>query len=204
MCVKSDAKSVPKIYVFEGIDNVGKTTLTVKLNGILSKEFHKKCELITFPGREDKTLGKVVYDIHHNEKYYFDYKINDISLQLLHVASHIDIIKRKIINSSNELIIMDRFWWSTYVYGLAGGIQIEEVKAILKPELIQWKNIKVNKIFLIEREDRNKEYEISKDILIISNYRALAAMEKNCKIIYNNGSLEDVLTQILDEIREDF
>jgi len=191
-----------RIYVFEGIDNVGKTTIIKELKGRLCKEMGYECEIVAFPGNEERTLGAFVYDIHHNEKKYIDYSINDASLQLLHVASHIDLIQRKLMEeySSSKIIMMDRFWWSTYAYGLSGGLKSNVVSAILAPELIYWEKINVNKIFLIERKDREKDYEDDKDILIMKKYRELARKDPKCQIINNDGSMEETTNMIFNEI----
>lgn len=191
-----------RIYVFEGIDNVGKTTIIKELKERLCKEMGYECEIIAFPGNEERTLGAFVYDIHHNEKKYIDYSINDASLQLLHVAAHIDLIQRKLMGEYGyiKIILMDRFWWSTYAYGLCGGLKSDVVSAILAPELIYWEKINVNKIFLIERKDREKDYEADKDILIVKNYRGLAQKDPKCQIINNDGSIEETTNMIFNEI----
>lgn len=190
------------IYVFEGIDNVGKTTIIKALKGRLCKEKGRKCATVAFPGNEERTLGALVYDIHHHEKKYFDCSINDTSLQLLHVAAHIDLIQRKLMKeySSSKIIMMDRFWWSTYAYGLSGALESDVISAVLAPELIYWEKININKIFLLERKDREKDYETEKDSLIMQNYRDLARKEPKCQIINNDGSLEETINMIFNKI----
>lgn len=190
------------IYVFEGIDNVGKTTIVSELKEKISKEMDCECEIVVFPGNEERTLGAFVYDIHHNTKKYFDYDINDASLQLLHVASHIDLIQRKILNEdiSKKIILMDRFWWSTYAYGLSGALKTDDVNAILASELKYWEKVRINKIFLLERKDREKDFESEKDALILQNYRGLASKEPRCQVINNDGSLVEVVEMIFNQI----
>lgn len=149
------------IFIYEGIDNVGKTTIINELKEKLNKEMGCECEMVAFPGNEERTLGALVYDIHHHKKKYFEYDINDASLQLLHVASHIDLIQRKLLNEQNskKIILMDRFWWSTYVYGLSGLLESDIINTILASELKYWGKINITRIFLLERKDREKDYE---------------------------------------------
>jgi dTMP kinase len=85
-----------KNIVFEGVDAVGKTTLCNHLCNFLSttnvpfKQFH-------FPGKENGTLGGLVNDIHHSHSAKFGIDdINPCSLQLLHVAAHVDTIEASI------------------------------------------------------------------------------------------------------------
>lgn len=195
-------KSCVGIYVFEGIDNVGKTSIVQKLRTKICETNEYDCINIAFPGNEPRTLGSLVYDIHHNNNKYFDMTINDASLQLMHIAAHIDLIQRKHIGecSLSKIILMDRFWWSTYAYGLAGGLGKNVVCSIIAPELIYWGKINVKKIFLLERENRKREFNAVKDSEIIRNYRELAEREKKCTIIRNNDSLDKVVNKIYDNI----
>jgi len=190
------------IYVFEGIDNVGKTTIVNELKEKLSEEMDCECEIVAFPGNEERTLGALVYDIHHNNKKYFDYHINDASLQLLHVASHIDLIQRKLLNEdiSKKIILMDRFWWSTYAYGLSEFLESDVINAVLASELKYWEKIRINKIFLLERKDREKDFESDNDTLILQNYRGLASKEPKCQVINNNRRLDEVVNIIFNQI----
>ena len=170
------------IYIFEKIDNFGKTTIVNELKEKLNKEMDCKCEIVTFTGNEERTLGELVYDIHHNNKKYFEYDINDASLQLFRVVSHIDLIQRKLLNeySSKKIILMDRFWWSTYAYGLSGFFESDIINTILASELKYWEKININKIFLLGEKDIEKVYESDKDKLILQNYRGLASKEPKC------------------------
>lgn len=194
--------SYAKIYVFEGVDNVGKTTIIKALKEKICEEIRCDCTTIAFPGNEARTLGALVYDVHHYENKYFDFPINDASLQLLHVAAHIDLIQRKLIEENNfaKIILMDRFWWSTYAYGLAGLLESDVIRAILAPELAYWEKININKIFLLERKDREMDYETDKDMSIRQKYRELSERESKCQIIYNNGSLEETTNIIFNNI----
>ena len=82
-------KTGSRLIVLEGVDDVGKTTIAHEL----VKFLHNKNEdaiYMSFPGKEDG-LGKIVYDIHHGTT-----KMNALSKQMLHVASHIDVIYSKI------------------------------------------------------------------------------------------------------------
>ena len=171
------------VYVFEGIDNVGKTSIIHALKQQIQEATDYRCVDIAFPGNEPRTLGNLVYNIHHHQEQYFNVPINDTSLQLLHIASHIDLIQRQLMPLSNlkYIVLLDRFWWSTYVYGLAGGVEENIIQSIIAPELLYWKDIDIKKIFLIERRERQKDYELSKESNIIDEYRKLAQKELKCE-----------------------
>lgn len=195
-------KEYSGIYVFEGIDNVGKTTVVRNLQEKICESMGCDCVIVAFPGNEPGTLGSLVYDIHHNQSKYFDAPLNETSLQLLHIASHIDLLQRKLSKLSAEgcIVLLDRYWWSTYVYGLAGELDSNIVHAILEPELIHWKDINVKKIFLLERENRERDYEEAKDSKIVGMYRKLASKEAKSVIINNDASIEETVTKIYNSI----
>jgi hypothetical protein len=50
------------------------------------------CVIVAFLGNEPRTLGSLVYDIHHNQAKYFDVSLSETSLQMLHIAFLIDLI----------------------------------------------------------------------------------------------------------------
>lgn len=190
------------IYIFEGIDNVGKTTIIHALKKQIQATTDYKCVDVAFPGNEPRTLGELVYRIHHHEEQYFDVSLNETSLQLLHIASHIDLIQRYLeaLSNSKCIILLDRFWWSTYVYGLSGGLEENIIQTIIALELLYWKDIDVKKIFLIERNKKQKDYELNKENTIIEKYRQLADKELLCTKLDNNESLEKVVNKVYRSI----
>lgn len=190
------------VYVFEGIDNVGKTTIIHTLKQQIQEATDYRCVDIAFPGNEPRTLGNLVYHIHHHQEQYFNVPINETSLQLLHIASHIDLIQRQLMPLSNSkcIVLLDRFWWSTYVYGLVGGVEENIIQSIIALELLYWENINIKKIFLIERSERQKNYELSKESNIINEYRKLAQKELKCEKLDNNESLVEVVNRVYKSI----
>ncbi len=85
----------PQLFVFEGPDGVGKTTLAQRFAARLRARGVPSTYL-SFPGAEEGTLGKHVYDLHHNSEAIGVRTVHPSSLQLLHVAAHIDAIESQI------------------------------------------------------------------------------------------------------------
>ncbi len=89
------------LFVFEGPDGVGKTSLIKSVFEHLSTKDYPVRKL-SFPGKTAKTLGSLVYKIHHNPN---DFELSNLyppSLQIMHIASHADAIVNSIIPPYEE------------------------------------------------------------------------------------------------------
>lgn len=138
-----------RLIVFEGVDGVGKSTIaSATRQALLGQGVH--VELLAFPGNELGTLGQLVYDIHHSPA---APGIPATSVQLLHVAAHVDAIENRILPalSAGKWVILDRFWWSTWVYGIAYGAPHAALKGMLAAELEHWGATRPDVVFLVQR-----------------------------------------------------
>ena len=130
--------AIGKLIVFEGNDGVGKTTLAQQLAARL-RDSGVSCEYLSFPGKDLGSLGRLVYELHHDRSGQIVTDINPTSLQVMHVAAHIEAIENSILPAlkAGRWIVLDRFWWSTWVYGMALGIAERSLKAMLHLEPIR-------------------------------------------------------------------
>jgi dTMP kinase len=128
-----------QLIVFEGPDVVGKSELAARFRSWLTEQ-GRTTELLSFPGKEEGTLGKLVYDLHSNPGHFHVADLSAESLQALHIAAHLDAIERRIIPSirSNRTVVLDRFWWSTYVYGITTGVDREVLERMIATEKAAW------------------------------------------------------------------
>lgn len=142
-----------RLIVFEGPDGVGKTTLAEALVDELTRQ-GTRCEYFSFPGKDPGTLGRLVYDIHHNPKKFGVRDMNPTSKQVLHIAAHVDAIEGRILPALEEgrTIVLDRFWWSTFVYGIVDGVDRDSLDAMIALELKSWADAKPNVAFLVTRQ----------------------------------------------------
>ncbi len=145
-------EKIGRLIVFEGVDGVGKTTLAKKVVDYLGSR-GVECIYLAFPGHQPYTLGKHVYDLHHG---LFDFdisRIHPVSLQMLHIAAHIDSIEKNIKPKLQEgvTVVLDRYWWSAKAYGAWAGIDEIILDKILAAELYMLDGIRPEVIFFIER-----------------------------------------------------
>jgi len=113
-----------RLIILEGPDGAGKSTTSRRLaDGLGSAGQAVSC--FAFPGNEPGSLGKHVHDLHHDPSRHGVARINETALQVLHAAAHIDAIHTRIRPAleRGDTVIMDRFWWSTIVYGRVSSVE---------------------------------------------------------------------------------
>jgi thymidylate kinase len=192
------------LFVFEGPDGVGKSALAK----LLFDKLHitsLDCELCAFPGREPGTLGRLVYELHHTPLSLGVNSLSATALQAAHVAAHIDAIESRILPAleSGRTVILDRYWWSTRVYGLANGATAAVITELIQAELASWRGITPSAVFLIQRSEPLREEPMGKWRRWCSAYTKLANAEAKAYpvcTITNNGRIEDALEQVLRSV----
>ena len=194
--------SVGQMIVFEGPDGVGKTTLSKALAEKL-REIGISCKYLSFPGKEAETIGRLVYDIHHSPEKFELRNISPISLQALHIAAHLDVIEQRIVPAlrRGHWIVLDRFWWSTWVYGLTSPLNSFVLDALIRAERIQWDGIEASIVFLIDRSDES--FHNPDHAQLRKAYKIL--FEKESKryptcLIRNDASVDESMKQVLDAL----
>ena len=189
-----------KLFTFEGQDGAGKTTLarafTERLNAA-----GLECEYYSFPGQEAGTVGSFVYDLHHNPHKLGFELIGPTSLQLLHIAAHIDAIESRIIPAlkKGRSVVLDRFWWSTWVYGVVNGIDKRSLQTMIELERFHWGKVRPTIAFLVRRKP-----PITEDLRLpwkklSAEYKKLAARECHkypVRFIDNEKTIEESLSVI--------
>jgi len=139
------------LLVFEGVDAVGKTTIS---NAVAAALTGDRCRPYAFPGREDGTIGSLVYRLHHDATALGIGRISQSSLQAMHVAAHLDAIESVILPAiaAGTTVVLDRFWWSTWVYGCGAGVQPALLRALIDAEKIAWGDLSPSAVFYLTRE----------------------------------------------------
>ena len=193
-----------RLIVFEGPDGAGKSTLSRELTDRLNS-FGLDCESFAFPGMEDGTLGRLIYEVHHRPASYGIDKIASIGLQALHIAAHLDTIERRILPAlrRGRWVVLDRFWWSTWVYGNAAQAEIPTLSALIQSERIHWRGVEPDVLFLINRTDH--KVSDGTDARLDEGYDELVNDKETrfpVRRIQNDGSLQDAMDELLTVVRE--
>ncbi|TRZ55160.1 MAG: hypothetical protein D4S02_18210 [Rhodocyclaceae bacterium] len=189
------------LYVFEGPDGVGKSELAKRLaHAFIASSVD--CELLAFPGHEPGTLGHLVYGLHHSPDRNGVQTLSATAMQAMHIAAHIDAIEARILPAlkAGKTIVLDRYWWSTKVYGLVGGANAAVIEELVQAELLSWGAVKPSALFLIRRT-RPLRNEPMREWRRWSNaYTRLAAAESDSypiSTIDNNGAIEEAFQAII-------
>jgi len=193
-------RQLGKLYVFEGPDGVGKSELSSRFTAMLNEK-GTPAKLLSFPGKSEGTIGKLVYDLHHAPQSFGVARISSSSLQLMHIAAHIDAIEAVILPAlrAGTSVVLDRFWWSTKVYGLAGGSDKRLLESMIDVELAAWGAIRPCVVFLVQREKPLRPEPESQWLQWNELYERLAAEEQGRTRIVpvdNNRSIEGAVRQL--------
>jgi dTMP kinase len=192
-----------KLIVFEGPDGIGKSHLAEETCGWL-RGLGVGAIQVAFPGNAENTLGRLVYDVHHfhGDRFHIP-AINPLSLQVLHVAAHIDEIDR-VVRPAIERgtwVVLNRFWWSTWVYGMLDGVDEKCLELIIETERLYWGGLLPSAIFLVRRQQaiRREHLQETFDRLALL-YRSLSMREQASGVIHEvenselGASLESIRT----------
>lgn len=159
MCPGSPKSRIPPSYsgrliVLEGADGVGKSTLSRMLYEYLISEGVPSA-LYAFPGCTKGAFGELVYSLHHEPTRYRLQAVNALSMQMLHVAAHVDCVEGYILPDlrAGKTIVLDRSWLSTKIYGLVSGVPTSAIDKLLDIERDVWDGVSASQLFIIRRKD---------------------------------------------------
>jgi thymidylate kinase len=191
------------LVVFEGSDGTGKSALS---NGLVERLRSSGFNVLplSFPGRSEGTIGRTVYDIHHHAEKYGISAIDPTALQCLHIAAHLDAITTRILPAVDQgrLVVLDRFWWSTLVYGLVGGANRSVISKLIEAEVTAWDRLFPKVLFLVDREQPLRAEPMDTWNACRAEYLSLASSEARnypVRVISNNATEDEALEHAFEQ-----
>jgi thymidylate kinase len=186
-----------RLIVFEGPDESGKTTISRMLHERMNR-IDAPCIWMSFPGSEIDTLGNEIYKIHHDQRFA---EASSLSIQLLHVAAHVDSIETKILPALKNgiSVILDRYWWSTFAYAKAAGVGEDIIRKVLEIEEAVWSGQLPDAAFLMIRTPSGVGEQSHDWDCLATIYKELANVESSSypvQVIYNQFSIESALEAV--------
>ena len=193
-----------KIIVLEGLDKSGKTTQALLLRDYLNDKLGGQVELLSFPDYSTK-IGQEI-------RSFLDGKVG-YNAETKHMLLSINRWekKEKILESlkSGKIIILNRYYQSNLVYGLANGLDFEWLSALdrgmpkedvtiildVSPRVSYLRSIANN--FILDEFEKNREF-LEK---VRTNYLELAKIF-NWKVLYSEDPTDIVFKSILGIIGE--
>lgn len=196
------------LVVFEGADEVGKTSIVEGVAAYL-RSTGEDVQTLAFPGRDSGTLGAHIYALHHRPADFGIYvQPSAASSQLLHIAAHLDAIERVITPAvaAGKTVLLDRFWWSTWAYGLVSGADRALLREMIALEKLCWGTLVPNIVILISRSmPLSQVKDIALWKCIAREYDALAASESahhTVTRVDNHSDLATALRAVLRAMRK--
>ena len=193
----------PSVIVFEGVDAAGKSSVCDRYVKLL-KSRGETAKLLSFPGKVPRTLGSLIYGLYHNPPMHGVDHLTQTSLQALHIAAHLDAIETVIVPNleAGETIVLDRYWWSTWVYGVVDGAAPNVLEALIEAERRAWGRWQPTLVFHVVRSTPLRDEPIDRWEKLRREYDGLAERESGKYPIYtlsNEGNLEETVSKALAE-----
>lgn len=189
-----------KIISFEGIEGVGKSTQIKMLDEYL-KSKGLSTEILREPG--STVTGEKIRDILLNS----DEDLSSETELLLMFSARAQLIKEKIINSSNDFILFDRFFDASSAYqGYGRGLSLKLINNLIEftkcpiPDITFLLDISVDEGFKRKTNDAKDRIESSGDTFfenVRQGYLDLSKNNNRIKVLDAQKPINDLHQEII-------
>ena len=189
-----------KIISFEGIEGVGKSTQIKMLDEHL-KSKGLSTEILREPG--STVIGEKIRDILLNS----DEDLSSETELLLMFSARAQLIKEKIINSSNDFILFDRFFDASSAYqGYGRGLSLKLINNLIEftkcpiPDITFLLDISVDEGFKRKTNDTKDRIESSGNTFfenVRQGYLDLSKNNNRIKVLDAQKSISDLHQEII-------
>ena len=189
-----------KIISFEGIEGVGKSTQIKMLDEYLKLK-GLSTEILREPG--STVTGEKIRDILLNS----DEDLSSETELLLMFSARAQLIKEKIINSSNDFILFDRFFDASSAYqGFGRGLSLKLINNLIEftkcpiPDITFLLDISVDEGFKRKTNDAKDRIESSGDTFfenVRQGYLDLSKNNNRIKVLDAQKPINDLHQEII-------
>ena len=189
-----------KIISFEGIEGVGKSTQIKMLDEYL-KSKGLSTEILREPG--STVIGEKIRDILLNS----DEDLSSETELLLMFSARAQLIKEKIINTSNDFILFDRFFDASSAYqGYGRGLSLQLINNLIEftncpiPDITFLLDISVDEGFKRKTNDAKDRIESSGDTFfenVRQGYLDLSKNNNRIKVLDAQKPINDLHQEII-------
>lgn len=195
------------VISFEGGEAVGKSTQVKKFMEYLHGR-HLNCMLFREPG--GTKMGEKLREICLDKSFDVDVTTESMLMNTMRSKLCHEVLKPLIDKNEDLVIVLDRFYHSSYVYQVyAGGADMKMVKTLvkyatagIKPDLTilltQPAEISYQRKVEEGKQDRIESKGLDYYKKIENGYNALAKKDKRIQKINANQPIEQVFAQIVD------
>jgi len=190
-----------KLIILEGPNGVEKASISEDIAKHLTDRGYP-CERMTSSSKGPGVASQLVYEHHHTSYKDRAGGVSTTSKQVPHDLAQLNMVECCILPAlqSGRNVVLDRFWWSTWTYGIASGVEHRFLESLIDLERKQWQSVIPTVVLLLRWQpsvQQDSDYEYWE--ILSHEYDVLAEKEKSCYPVFpiNRGaSLEDAIDLI--------
>lgn len=123
-----------------------------------------------------------------------------LARQLLHLACHAESLERLRSALTENAVLLDRWFWSTYAYGIGSGLLIDvEIEALRQMAFAIWRDVEADVVFLFQQPHDD---DPANHPGVAAAYAELAEANADVTVPIASGTPAEVHERIVVTLRE--